>query len=94
VFEISMGSLMPPAESSAYKAHPDWAPLTRRLIVKMDGKTVLNQDCTFFPSDPTENTIGANLIGGSTTNPNIAAVITAAEPIDPGSFIRGNKSSF
>jgi hypothetical protein len=87
-FEISMGSLMPPADSSVYKAHPDWIPLTHRLIVKMDGRTLLDKDQAFHSSEPAEITIGENLIGGSTTNPNLSAVISAVEPIDPDSFIR------
>jgi len=94
VFDISMGSLMPPADSSVYRAHPDWAPLTHRIIVKMDGRTVLNADRPFFPCDPSQALIGANLIGGSTTNPNISAVISAVEPLDAGSFIREFQRSF
>jgi hypothetical protein len=94
VFDISMGSLMPPADSGVYRAHPEWLPLTHRIIVKMDGRTVLNADRFFFPSDPSEATIGANLIGGSTTNPNISAVISAVEPLDAGSFIRDFRRSF
>lgn len=87
-FEVSMGSLMPPEDSGVYRAHPDWAPLTHRLIVRMDGRELLNQDWPFFPSDPVETTIGSNLIGGSTTNPNISAVISAVEPLDAASFAR------
>jgi hypothetical protein len=88
--DISMGSLMPPADSAAYAEHLDWKPLANRLIVLLDGKTLLNEESSFFPSAPYEATIGANLIGGSTTNPNLAATITSVEPLDVESFARKN----
>jgi hypothetical protein len=88
--EISMGSLMPPTDSAVYAEHPGWRPLAGRLVVLLDGKTLLNQESPFFPSAPYEATIGANLIGGSTTDPNLAATITSVEPLDVDSFARKN----
>jgi hypothetical protein len=88
--EISMGSLMPPSDSAAYGEHPGWLPLANRLIVVLDGRTLLNQDCPFFPSAPYEATVGSNLIGGSTTDPNMAGTISAVEPLDVDAFARKN----
>ena len=86
--DISMGSMMPPSDSDSYAGHPGWLPLTTRLIVALDGRTLLSQESPFFPSAPYEISIGANLIGGSTTDPNIAATIMSVEPLDVDSFAR------
>jgi hypothetical protein len=86
--EVSMGSMMPPRGSDSYEGHPGWLPLTGRLVVALDGKVLLNQESPFFPSEPYEISIGANYIGGSTTDPNMGGTIISVEPIDADSFAR------
>jgi hypothetical protein len=83
-----MGSMMPPSASDAYQGHPGWQPLAARLIVALDGKVLLNQESPFYPSAPYEISIGANYIGGSTTDPNMGGTILSVEPIDVEAFAR------
>jgi hypothetical protein len=60
--EVTMGSLYPDAPSA------DQPPLSRgrKVVVTMDGRTVLPADQPCYPSLPCELYIGENPIGGST----------------------------
>ncbi len=69
---IWMGSLAGPinAPPSIIEALPDavW-PWSRRLIVRFDGRTLLNTEETFYPGDPETSLIGVNPYGLTTAGP-------------------------
>jgi len=86
LLEISMGSLMPPAENAAA-----WnglgAEARRELLetvtVKLDGHVVLTHQSTNYPAKPEEVSVGTNPIGGSTCDPLFTGRFLLSERIMP-----------
>jgi hypothetical protein len=63
---VSFGGLYPPAESSLDSAQPMMSGKRTKTIVLFDGRPVLDTQKVSHPSTPTQITVGANLIGGTT----------------------------
>ena len=54
-----------------------------KLRVIFDGTTVINRDIDTYPSKVNEVTIGKNLLGGSSCEPNFAGKILSVERLSP-----------
>ena len=83
VFEVSIGSLLPPAESEAYRKHPEWLRLRSRIIVVMDGRTLIDREVPTYPAGSWEATVGENTIGGSTAAPAFKGTLSSLEAVSP-----------
>ena len=57
--------------------------LNSKLRVIFDGTTVINRDIDTYPSKVNEVTIGKNLLGGSSCEPNFAGKILSVERLSP-----------
>ncbi len=67
--EIGLGSLYPEPSGSkeANSTEPELRDLRNRVFVKWNGVLVLSEVAAAYPTSPSEVTVGANTIGGSTT---------------------------
>jgi len=83
VIEVSLGSMLPPAELPWTAAHAALRPLDRRLYVAIDGREALDRDTEFHPAGPTEAFVGFNPLGGSTTVLRFTGRILRIESLDP-----------
>jgi len=66
---IASGTLLPPAGSEMYLREPGLALMRGHLLVMLDGQTVLSKHAEFYESPRQSILFGANLIGGSATEP-------------------------
>jgi hypothetical protein len=68
--EISMGSLFPPEGDIVYAELPPSKveALKSTVVVKLDGKTIIDSPSTFYDTPPESVTVGQNLIKGTTSN--------------------------
>lgn len=80
---IVFGSLFPAETEAFFAAHPERKALKRRLYVTLDGAVVFNEERDFNPSLPSEITIGYNMIGASTTTPELTATVLKVERLSP-----------
>jgi peptidoglycan/LPS O-acetylase OafA/YrhL len=79
--DVLLGSLLPPAGSPWSAAHPEFAPLGRRLYVAVDGQEAFNREVAFHPAAPGQVLIGLNPLGGSTTAFYFTGRIQRVEPL-------------
>lgn len=79
--EISLGSLYPPAEDVIfYGTAPETvAALKRRVLVRLDGQTVLETTADTYESPPRQVTVGRNTIKGTSSGPEFSGEIVAVE---------------
>ena len=79
---ISMGSLLVPADP----AKPDSSAIARlrtHCLVQLDGKTIIACASAFHPTKPEQINLGANRIGGSTSESLFYGDILRAERVAP-----------
>jgi hypothetical protein len=79
IVEVSMRSLST-QKHSGQSPRPS-APAA--VLVKWNGREVLNDDAGSYPPGPEDTEIGANLIGASTCVPEFSGVIMESVPIEP-----------
>lgn len=79
--EISMGSLFPPAEDVVFVGMSSdvVASLKGRVIVKLDGKTVIDAAGNCYDSSPEQVTVGRNDINGTSAGPLFSGKILSVE---------------
>jgi peptidoglycan/LPS O-acetylase OafA/YrhL len=65
--DVFLGSLLPATGSPWRAAHPESAPLARRLRVTLDGQVAFDREMEFHPAAAAEAFVGINPLGGSTT---------------------------
>ncbi len=80
---IVFGSLFPAETDEFFAAYSERKILKRRLYVTLDGAVVFDEAREFNPSSPNEITIGYNMIGASTTVPELTATILNVERLPP-----------
>lgn len=85
---ISAGFLWPPDEASFYQANPTLRELRRRVIVAVNGKTVLDAPAATHTATPESLTMGVNFIGGSTTAANFTGIIEGVEQAEVAEVLR------
>lgn len=86
LLEISMGSLLPAVENNA--AWGKVSPETRRqlkatIIIKMDGRTMLQHHSLAYPAGQSEVNVGSNPVGGSTCETIFTGRVLLSERIPP-----------
>lgn len=86
LLEISMGSLFPAVENDA--AWGKVSPETRRqlkatIIIKMDGRTMLQHHSLAYPAGQSEVNVGSNPVGGSTCETIFTGRVLLSERIPP-----------
>jgi hypothetical protein len=83
--EISIGSLFPSAEDIVF-ADIDPAAVTGvkdRVLIKLDGATVIDNEGTCYESSPDQVAIGRNNIQGTSCGPTFSGEITRVERVWP-----------
>jgi hypothetical protein len=83
--EISLGSLFPPESDILFVGRPATQinAAKRRLLVKLDGVTVLDAPGECYESLPSQVTVGANNIKGTSAGPTFSGQILSTERIWP-----------
>lgn len=81
--EISIGSLFPAAEDIVFVG---WSPariaaVKDRVLIKLDGQTVIDSEGACYDSSPNQVKIGANAIHGTSAGPVFTGEILATERI-------------
>ena len=74
---ITSGALLPAAGNPTYAGDPALEGLRGHFLVRMDGRTVLSRHTDCYPSPRESIHFGANLIGGSSTEPYFSGAATA-----------------
>jgi hypothetical protein len=82
---VSLGSLYPPAVQNAAGDGKAVDELRGMTVVVVDGRTVLSESEPSHPSTPERITVGANLIGGTTSRSLFSGRILSVEPAEIGS---------
>jgi hypothetical protein len=84
-FSVSFGALYPPEDAPLYRRHPELLGLRSRVIVSIDGRTVLSAVQLSHPTPPGRIIVGANFIGGSYAASLFTGSITelAHAPLEP-----------
>ena len=90
---VVFGSLFPPETDEFFMAHPERKILKRRLYLTLDDAAVFDEARDFNPSAGGEITIGYNLIGASTTVPELTATFLKAERLSPEAGLELMKSA-
>jgi hypothetical protein len=81
---ISEGSLVPPRGSELYKKSPELAGLCDQIVIVLDGRMVLSQHSSFYPSSIGAYYWGSNVIGASSVVPNFSGSVSefGTAPLD------------
>jgi len=87
-FVVSMGSLLPPADDPIYGREPEWAKLRSRLLVTLNGRTVLNLRMECYASRADQLFIGSNPLGGSTAAARFLGRIVGGAVVPPAQILR------
>lgn len=85
---VSVGFLWPPADAPLYQAEPTWRAMRQRVVLAVNGQTVLDAPATAHGAMPATLTVGVNYIGGSTATANFTGIIEQVQPADPGEVLR------
>jgi hypothetical protein len=83
--EISLGSLFPPADDPVFAGMPapQVAAIKNTVLVKLDGRAVIDAPADCYESNPLQVTVGRNTIKGTTSNPRFTGEILASERVWP-----------
>ena len=71
---VWLGSLAPEGGGESNST----VPLSRRVVVLMDGKTVFNEDALFFPAAPETIQVGVNRFGATTAQLRFTGLVLAS----------------
>jgi len=85
--EISIGSLYPPADDIVFAGVPtrQVAEVKRRVLVKLNGETVIDSVADSYEATPDQVIIGANRISGTSSGPRFSGQILSVERTWPWS---------
>lgn len=83
--EISMGSLFPSADDIVFLDTPPAvvAEVKNRVVVKLDGRTIIDTDGVCYESSPSQVTIGRNEINGTSCGSKFTGEILSIERVWP-----------
>lgn len=85
---VTAGFLWPPEAAPLYRNNPALRELRPRVIVAVDGRTVLDAPAVSHAATPDSLTLGVNFIGGSTTAANFTGIIEGIEPAEIPDVLR------
>ena len=79
--EISIGSLFPSAEDIVFVGVPAdaVARLKNRVVIRLDGRTVIDSDAGCYDSSPDQVTVGRNTIRGTSCGPTFSGEMISIE---------------
>lgn len=86
--EISLGSLYPPKEAVVFaEENPALvASLKRRVVIRLNGQTLIDAESDFYESSPNQIRLGRNEINATSCGPEFFGTITEAERFWPSHF--------
>jgi|GEM_PF-1231157 len=78
--EISIGSLFPASEDIVFLGRPagEVASVKNRVVIKLDGTTVIDSEGTCYESHPSQVVLGRNLIKGTSAGPEFTGEVISA----------------
>lgn len=83
--EISVGSLYPSTEDIVFIGRPAAAvaAVKNRVVIKLDGQTVIDGEASCYDSSPDQVTLGRNTINGTSAGPVFTGKILSVERVWP-----------
>jgi hypothetical protein len=85
--DVSLGSLMPSADSAVYTEYPSFAPMRSEVYLRFNGIVTLHTPVSFAPAQAHWFTLGANTIGSSTYGQSFRGILSYFGTIGPENIL-------